>query len=60
MKKCQQKRKKLLIPNLKYCQFGQDARKTEPFSWREIHYEFLVKYLENLALQKIWCYFKWC
>ena len=31
----------------------------EPFSWRQVEYELAVKYLENLAIEKICGYFKW-
>ena len=37
------------IPNLQHCQFGQ-------YGWK-VEYELAVKYLENLAIEKICCYF---
>ena len=33
--------------------------KTEPIRWRQLEYELLAKYLDNLATEKIYCYFKW-
>ena len=30
-----------------------------PFSWRSVEYELVVKYLENLAIEKTCCYFEW-
>ena len=38
------------------------AGKAESFSWRQVEYELPVKYLENLAFEKICGYFKfkWC
>ena len=38
---------------------GNLAGKAEPFSWKKVEYELVVKYLENLAIEKI-CYFEWC
>ena len=40
------------IPNLQHCQFEQ-------YGWK-VEYELAVKYLENLAIEKICCYFEWC
>ena len=30
----------------------------KPFSWRSVEYELVVKYLENLAIEKTCCYFE--
>ena len=30
----------------------------KPFSWRSVKYELVVKYLENLAIEKACCYFE--
>ena len=38
---------------------GKMAGKTEPFPWRPVEYELVAKYLDNLATEKIYCYFKW-
>ena len=48
--------KKFFVPNLQHCLFGQDGWKT--FSCREIEYELVVTCVENLAIEKIRCYFE--
>ena len=37
---------------------GEMTGKTEPFSGRKVEHELAVKYLENLAIEKICCYFE--
>ena len=50
MKEYQQKGILFFVHSLQYCQFGQDGRKGEPFSWRSVEDELAVKYLENLVV----------
>ena len=38
---------------------GKMAGKAEPFSWREVEYELVVKYLENLTIEIFSCNFEW-
>ena len=38
--------------------FNLGKKVEKPFSWRQVEYEIVVKYLENLASQKTCGYFE--